>query len=110
MLFLGARLEGTPEADRVAVGDPHVAQVHAAVLHVSSSLHRVTEMLEVMDKADRLHVEEPMRRSMGGASTSGASSIRFNEVLLCSAISWPPPTVLRFIGTPLACHSSLLTE
>ena len=38
-------------------------------------------MLEVMEKADRLLVEEPMRRSMGGASSSADdSSIRFNEV------------------------------
>ena len=40
-------------------------------------------MLEVMEKADRLHVEEPMRRSMGEAAPSSRndSSIRFNEVL-----------------------------
>ena len=40
-------------------------------------------MLEVIEKADRLHVEEPMRRSMGEASPSSRddSSIRFNEVL-----------------------------
>ena len=42
---------------------------------------RVSEMLEVMEKADRLYVEEPMRRSMGEATTSDDSSIRFNEVL-----------------------------
>ena len=47
-------------------------------------------MLEVMDKADRLHVEEPMRRSMGEASTSGASDIRFDEVLLACALDQGP--------------------
>ena len=47
-------------------------------------------MLEVIEKADRLHVEEPMRRSMGETSASSRDdcSIRFNEVLhalhLCS--------------------------
>ncbi len=71
---------------RLAVGKRHDAQVQAAALHAGCVLHRVSEMLEVMDKADRLHVEEPMRRSMGEASTSGASSIRFDEVLLCSAL------------------------
>ena len=80
------------------------------MLHVSCVLHRVSEMLEVMDKADRLHVEEPLRRSVGEASTSGASSICFDEVLPCSAISWPLCGVLTFIATPLACPSSLLTE
>ena len=37
-------------------------------------------MLEVMEKADRLHVDQPMRRSMGEASTSDDPNIRFNEV------------------------------
>ena len=74
------------------------------------ALHRVSEMLEVMDKADRLHVEEPMRRSMGEASTSGASSIRFNEVLLCSAISKPLLDALTCIAAPLACQSNPMTE
>ena len=41
---------------------------------------RVSEMLEVMEKADRLHVDQPMRRSMGEASTSDDSTVRFNEV------------------------------
>ena len=68
------------------MGERHDAQVQAAALHAGCVLHRVSEMLEVMDKADRLHVDEPMRRSMGEASTSGASSIRFDEVLLCSAL------------------------
>ena len=43
-------------------------------------MRRVSEMLEVMEKADRLHVDQPMRRSMGEASTSDDSNIRFNEV------------------------------
>ena len=43
--------------------------MQAAALHAGCVLHRVSEMLEVMDKADRLHVEEPMRRSMGEASS-----------------------------------------
>ena len=47
-------------------------------------------MLEVMDKADRQDVEEPMRRSMGEASTSGASDIRFDEVLLACALDQGP--------------------
>ena len=110
MLSLGANAERIPEADWVAVGDTYAAQVQAAVLHVKRILHRVSEMLEVMDKADRLHVEEPMRRSMGEASTSGASSIRFNEVLLCSAISWPLCDVLTVTATPLACPASRLTR
>ncbi|CAL5222677.1 g5077 [Coccomyxa viridis] len=47
---------------------------------LTGGVTRVSEMLEVMEKADRLHVDQPMRRSMGEASTSDDSSIRFNEV------------------------------
>ncbi len=50
-------------------------------------------MLEVMEKADRLHVDQPMRRSMGEASTSDDSSIRFNEVTrlrLCLLVGESP--------------------
>ncbi len=50
-------------------------------------------MLEVMEKADRLHVDQPMRRSMGEASTSDDSSIRFNEVTrqrLCLLVGASP--------------------
>ena len=63
-----------------------------------SAWRRVSEMLEVMEKADRLYVEEPMRRSMGEATTSDDSSIRFNEVLhftfhtvhICKVVSFIP--------------------
>ena len=55
------------------------------------TLCRVSEMLEVMEKADRLHVDQPMRRSMGDASTSDDPNIRFNEVM--------PPVQLVMAGT-----------
>ena len=57
-------------------------------------------MLEVMEKADRLHVDQPMRRSMGEASTSDDSSIRFNEVtqrLRLCLLQWEKsPQLSRF--------------
>lgn len=41
---------------------------------------RVSEMLEVMEKADRLHVEDSLERSVP-ASTSGKQGlVEFNEV------------------------------
>lgn len=53
-------------------------------------------MLEVMEKADRLHVDQPMRRSMDEASTSDDPNIRFNEVTLSVDLLTAEDIVLVF--------------
>ena len=67
------------------------------------TLCRVSEMLEVMEKADRLHVDQPMRRSMGDASTSDDPNIRFNEVM-------PGPQTMASPSTATHPKQLLMTE